>query len=119
MKNIVRLGQSQFRKVLIDKYQKCIITDNDCIKELSASHIVPYAVTNNNDINNGLLLAEQIHRTFDIFYWTINPNTLKVEINRNVFNVGTIKNYENKRIKLELNQCIYNNLLWHYTRFKK
>lgn len=116
-----RLNQSEFRKLLFNKFNdKCIITEETCNEELTAAHIVPISEDENYDLDNGLLLRETVHRTFDKFKWSINPNTSIIEINKNV-NVGEIKQYANKKIELDLenNKLLKSNLMWHYLQFKE
>jgi hypothetical protein len=111
-----RLDQDSFRKELIKKYNRCIISNSIDI-ECEACHIVPYAICKNFDIDNSLLLSSDLHKTFDKYYWSINPNTLKVEINKNINDCGKIKKYEDKTINIKLNNNLYNNLLYHYNIF--
>ena len=113
-----RLDQNSFRKELIKKYNKCLISDSIDI-ECEACHIIPYSICKNFDIDNGLLLSSDLHKTFDKYYWSINPNTLKIEINKNINDCGKIKKYENVQINLNVNNNIYNNLLYHYNIFIK
>jgi predicted restriction endonuclease len=111
-----RLNQTEFRKNIIEKYGKCIITGITCTDELAAAHIVPISNEENYDIDNGLLLTESIHKTFDKFKWTINPDTMRIEINNN-FDVGTIKKYEGNNIEINISSELKNNLRWHYNMF--
>ena len=46
--------------------KKCIVTNDNCVRELTACHIIPIKENENYDIDNGLLLKESIHRTFDV-----------------------------------------------------
>jgi len=39
---------------------------------------ISYSICKNFDINNCLLLSSNLHKTFDKYYWSINPNTLNV-----------------------------------------
>ena len=105
-----RLDQDSFRKELIKKYNKCIISDSIDI-ECEACHIIPYSICKNFDINNGLLLSSDLHKTFDKYLWSINPNTLKVEINKNINDCGKIKKYEDTKVNIKINTDLYNNLL--------
>lgn len=115
----IRLQQKKFRELLIEKYNlKCIISDNDCIDELKVAHIVPIADEESYDIDNGLLLTSTLYDTYDKFLWSINPDTLQIEIN-NKKNVGQIKNYNNKKINLQINDDLKNNLSYHYQLFLK
>lgn len=64
-----RVGQGVFRRQLLEKYLfRCIVTGIDNRKVLVASHIKPWAVSNNFeriDVNNGLLLSANLDRLFD------------------------------------------------------
>ena len=112
-----RIGQEEFRKNLIEKFGgKCILTGVNCLAELTACHIVPVSENENYDVDNGLLLTENLHRTFDRFIWSINPNTMKVEVNDNE-NIGTIKDYKDNTVLLEITPNLYINLLYHYNKF--
>ena len=108
-----RLDQDTFRKELIKKYNRCIISNSIDI-ECEACHIIPYSICKNFDIDNGLLLSSDLHKTFDKYCWSINPKTLKVEINKNINDCGKIKKYEDTTVNIKLNNRLYNNLLYHY-----
>lgn len=64
-----RKGQGIFRKKLEEKYNnKCIITGLDISKALIASHIKPWAISNNEErlsVDNGLFLSATFDRLFD------------------------------------------------------
>jgi len=116
-----RLNQEEFRNLLLNKYKKCIITDNDCIDELEACHIIEYKDCGNCDVNNGL--ERNIHSTFDKNLWCIKPDistyTCVIEI-KNDHN-GTITKYKDVKIDLpiSINNELYNNLLLRYNNFLK
>ena len=65
-----RVGQGTFRQRILRKYDsRCIITGIDCTRLLLASHIKPWAVSNNSerlDVENGLCLSASYDRLFDI-----------------------------------------------------
>ena len=111
----IRLEQSDFRSLLIYKYNKCIVTSETCITALEACHIIPVAHDGSYNINNGLLLSADIHKTFDAYYWSINPNTLKIETSN--IDIGRIKNYTNHKVDLSINDTLYHNLSHHYNYF--
>lgn len=73
-----RIGQGQFRKSLIEKYDgKCIVTRIDNIKLLFASHIKPWAICDNDsriDVENGLLLSANFDCMFDCGLITFDNN---------------------------------------------
>lgn len=129
-----RLHQDIFRKELIKKYNRCIISNSIDI-ECEACHIIPYSICKSFDVDNGLLLSSDLHKTFDKYYWSINPGTdsfyksssrvspsadlLKIEINEYINDCGKIKNYENTKVNIKLNSDLYKNLLYHYNEFIK
>ena len=117
--NKKRLGQVEFRKLLLKKFNnKCIVTNETCQDELTASHIIPIHEDESYDIDNGLILSETLHRTFDKYKWSINPDTLKIVIDPRQ-NVGSIKKYQNKKLDLVMNEHLYNNISHHYNNFIK
>lgn len=64
-----RIGQGKFRESLLKKYNgKCVVTGIDLSKLLIASHIKPWAVSENNERlspENGILLSANFDRLFD------------------------------------------------------
>ena len=115
-KSRVRLSQKEFRKELLKKFNKCIITNEDCIEELEACHLIPINEKESYNINNGIILTSNLHKTFDKYLWSINPNTLTIEINNNK-NVGNIKKYVGNKVNIKLNDELFNNLNYHYINF--
>jgi predicted restriction endonuclease len=114
-----RLNQKEFRESILKKYNNmCVVSNNDCIVELTAAHIIPVSEEDNYEEDNGLLLTETLHKTFDKYYWSINPNTMKIEINTNV-NVGQIKQYNGMRLQLDMNSIMKSKIIWHYNMFLK
>jgi hypothetical protein len=120
IESVQREGQAKFRAELLDVYnKKCAITDCDVEAALDAAHISPYLGPQSNRIANGLLLRSDIHKLFDQYLISINPNTNRIVISSNLLNTC----YE------ELNQKIVNFpqalsfhpsrqvLEWHYNSF--
>ena len=64
-----RIGQGQYRKNILNKYNgRCIVTGIDIPKLLIASHIKPWSISANEeriDTDNGLLLSANMDRLFD------------------------------------------------------
>ena len=113
-----RMEQSEFRKNIIKKFNhKCIVTGQSCLDELEAAHIIPVSENENYDLDNGLLLSANIHKTFDKYLWSINPDTLMIEIKSDK-NVGTINAYINKPIDIIMTKKLYQNLSIHYNIYK-
>lgn len=64
----VRVGHDKFRNSLINNLKKCPITHINDTKLLIASHIKPWALSNNEerlDVNNGFLLSPLFDKLFD------------------------------------------------------
>ena len=115
----VRFGQKQFRKEILKKFNyKCIISDNDCIDELKACHIVPVSNEESYDIDNGLLLTSTLHDTMDKYLWAIDPETLEINIHPTK-NVGQIKKYDKNKININLNPDLKANLKIHWDNFSQ
>jgi len=113
-----RLNQTEFRKEILKKFNyACIISGETCQDELTAAHIIPISDNENYDVDNGLLLRENLHKTFDNYKWSINPETLIVEIKLGV-NVGQIKEFVGKQLNLGHNTNMKKNLIEHYKKFK-
>lgn len=76
---VQRQGQPEFRGKLIEAYDgKCAITGFDVKESLEAAHIVPYLGADTNHLSNGLLLRADLHTLFDLFLFTIDPQSLVV-----------------------------------------
>ncbi len=76
-----RVGQGDFRKSLIKKYDgKCVVTGIDLTKLLIASHIKPWRISDNKErlsSENGLLLNANLDKLFDSGLITfLNDGTL-------------------------------------------
>lgn len=113
--NEKRLNQINFRDEIINNYSKCIITNNECLDELEACHIIELNNGGTYDINNGLLIEKNLHATFDKYLWCINPDTLKIEVKEGHY--GSIKKYEGKMVNITMNPYLYINMLNRYQLF--
>jgi predicted restriction endonuclease len=112
-----RLTQEEFREKLINLYGRCIITGNKCLKELQACHIIPVQNEGKYDIDNGLLMNNGIHQSFDNYMWSINPETLEIET-RDDYD-GSIIMYGYKMVNIDKNnKNLIKNIEWHYKQFK-
>lgn len=71
-----RIGQGEFRKKLINKWnKKCSISNCELLEILIASHIKPWKFSNNLerlDENNGLLLSPTYDKLFDKGFISFN-----------------------------------------------
>jgi putative restriction endonuclease len=76
-----RQGQPAFRRRLLQNYQgKCAITGCNLPQVLEAAHIYPYQGEPTNHPSNGILLRADLHTLFDLYFITIDDETLKVII---------------------------------------
>lgn len=112
--------QNEYRTRIKNRYTKCIISDMfDDICE--AAHIIPFTDSNDKecfDINNGILLNRILHKLFDNFDISINPESLNVEIKKTCRNYEFIKMYDNKHIKILSNYPkTIEYLRQHYEKF--
>lgn len=63
-----RLGQSKFRKELLEAYDNtCAVTGSRVLEILEAAHIEPYDGAHTSVVNNGILLRSDIHDLFDLY----------------------------------------------------
>ncbi|MDP5031895.1 HNH endonuclease [Paraglaciecola sp.] len=81
----LRLGQTEFRSALINNYNShCCITNCSEIAVLDAAHIRPYSGLHSNTLDNGLLLRSDIHKLYDRFLLSIEPEALTVRLSKNI-----------------------------------
>lgn len=90
--------------------------ENDPL-ECEVAHIKPLYEKYDYSIDNSLLLTSSIHKTFDNYLWSINPDTMKIECKYPDKKL-TINNYNNKKINIEnISQKLKDNLNIHYQKF--
>ena len=100
----IRIGQSKFRKLLLENLKKCPITGISDKRLLLASHIKPWAFSDNNeriDPNNGFLFSPLFDKMFDC-------GLITFEFNKKMIFSPSLK--KDDVIKLSLEEKIYNNL---------
>jgi HNH endonuclease len=84
---VQREGQDQFRSSLLKAYsQKCCISNCQVLEVLEAAHIVPYSGIKSNHVQNGLLLRADLHKLFDNYLMSIEPNSFKLKVHKNLKN---------------------------------
>ena len=108
--------QNIYRMAIIQRYNKCIISNYD-EEVCEASHIIPFSEIHNFDINNGLLLNNILHKLFDKYYWSITPDLIVIT-NHNKYNF--LSEYNGKKIEILQNYPITREYLKiHYNEFLK
>jgi hypothetical protein len=110
-----RFYQKKLRKESLNMYNnKCIISDNKEDILLEVAHIVPVSECDNNsekgDVYNTLLLWVDIHRFFDKYLISINPETGIV-----ITNCDYLKQFNGKYIVLNNKTQKY--MKQHYNKF--
>lgn len=74
---VVRESQNRFRQLLLDAYaDTCAITKYDARAALDGAHILPFMGRSSDTARNGLLLRSDVHRLFDGFLLTVNPDDM-------------------------------------------
>ncbi len=111
-----RKDQYSFKKDLIDRYKRCIITrasENVC----EACHIIPYSKCEDKDkynVNNGLLFRADFHKLFDNGHLKIDPITLQMNFSNEIMNdefMQEYKKYDGKKINIhEKSICFLNKM---------
>lgn len=120
-----RIGQEKYRKKLLKIFcHKCCVSESTY--SLEACHIKQHGLCLKEmdnkslyDIHNGLILRSDLHKLFDDYLLSINPNTLKVVINNELLksNSELIK-YSGKYLKfLENNKKRLEYFKVHYENF--
>ena len=70
-----RLGQSTFRVVVTDAYERrCAVSRERTLPVLQAAHVRPVTEGGTHALSNGLLLRSDIHTLFDRGYVTVEPD---------------------------------------------
>lgn len=110
----IKLCYTDFKNELITKFQKCIISNSNCLLEIDACEIMTHS-KEEYLLNNGLLLKKNLCATFNKHLWSINPNTLRINIKHN--NVGEIEYYDDTQVEIFIDNELYLNLLEHYNIF--
>ncbi|MGP4994035.1 HNH endonuclease [Glutamicibacter ardleyensis] len=81
----VREGQKEFRDQTLRSFnQTCSVTECTTVEILEAAHITPYMGRHSNLISNSLCLAADIHKLFDKYLLSVNPESLKIELSPTV-----------------------------------
>lgn len=112
-----RLGQATFRKNVITFYKTCIISQDDYL-QCQACHIIEYSKTQNNSLENGLLLNYNNHNLFDkyLMCFKFNKNLnethdeYEVILNEKIKNNENFKNYhfmDKKKVKIYTKSKLY------------
>jgi hypothetical protein len=103
----VRLGQGSFRKKLVEKWGKCMLTKCPDKEFLIASHIKPWHKCKPGehlDTNNGLLLSVHMDALFDKGYISFDVNgqiMISEYLNQNVATIMGVRPHMKIELSLE------------------
>ena len=110
--------QQKLREECLDRYDyTCVISGEKKKKSVETCHIKGVSECNKKekkDIENTLLLSRDIHKYFDEYQITINPETCKVEVKDDDDNEWLMK-YDGKDIELTKKNKKY--LEHHYEKY--
>lgn len=108
----IRRDQDTFRKELIERYKKCIITN--AIEEIcEACHIIPHSICEEKDkynVNNGILLRSDFHKLFDKGLLNIDFENSIIILSQKIMqdeNMIDYHKYQNKKINIHKNSIFY------------
>lgn len=115
----IRNDQNNFRDKII-KRDKCCVLSNKHISECEAAHIVPVYISSNYDPDNGILLSASLHKNYDANLWSINPDTLMVELNEDKIKDEYFKctKYKDMLLNIQPNEKMIYYLRKRYNLFK-
>jgi len=120
-----RFYQQKLRNITLQKYNnKCIISGVDRILCLEVAHIKPVAdcsVPEKMDPENVLLLWIDLHKYFDNYSFSINPEKYVVTVchNHNITNeeYNWLKQYDGLQLDKNVFSKSYKYFVYHYKIF--
>jgi hypothetical protein len=117
-----RFYQQKLRKESLEFYNnKCVISNTKRSVCLEIAHIKPVSGCENikekKDVENTFVLWIDLHKYFDNYSFSINPQTCLLEIKNNCEDYDFLKQYNNLKLNLTEKNKFY--LQHHYDRFLK
>lgn len=114
-------NQRSDHKFIVDVKQrydnKCIIS-NCPLYVCQICHIKTFAECSYDekyDVNNGIILRNDLHCLFDRHMLKINPNTLCIELDKNILSdITMIEYHKYNNMKVNIHKCSYKYLTVHY-----
>lgn len=108
--------QKLFRTHVLQQFSgKCVVTGCEIEELLEAALIIPSKEGGYNT-SNGLCLRSDFCLTFNKYLWSINPQTMQIEMQEKLLKYEEYKLFNNKKIECSISQ---NYLAQHYHKFKK
>jgi len=117
-----RFYQQKLRKESLKFYDnKCVISGVDRKICLEIAHIKPVCKCDNIkdkiDIENTFVLWIDLHKYFDNYSLSINPNTSKIEIKKDCDDYEWLKSYDDKQLNMTEKNKMF--LQHHYEIYKQ
>lgn len=82
---VVRTGQRDFRALIWQRYGgTCCVTGCSIERLVEAAHIIPYRGAQTDEQDNGLLLRVDIHRLFDDYLVSVDPERLLLVVSQSI-----------------------------------
>jgi hypothetical protein len=79
-----RRDQQKFKRAVLDRDGRCVISRERTEAALEAAHIIPAKAKGNENEHNGILLRADLHALFDAQKFHINPRGKVVSISRDL-----------------------------------
>ncbi len=116
-----RTYQKQLRKDALNKYsRKCVISGQNKERLLEVAHIKPVKDCDNidekKDVNNTLLLWLDLHKYFDHYAFSINPDNFTIEVDNSKDDNLWLMKY-NKMVLCDINDEMTKYIKHHYSIF--
>uniref|UniRef100_UPI0025F270AB HNH endonuclease n=1 Tax=unclassified Thalassolituus TaxID=2624967 RepID=UPI0025F270AB len=116
---VLRIGQKEFRDLVVRRYSgQCCFTGCTEAAVLEAAHIMPYMGDHSNLIDNGLLLRVDLHRLFDRFLISVNPDDLSLAISKNIHD-AYYQSLSGRSLSITVTNLTRQFLKRHYDTFMK
>jgi hypothetical protein len=95
-----RPDQGEFRKQLLQAYERCAISGYDVAGALIAAHIKPFIRSQEQKLENGLLLRADLHMLFDTGLITVCERKGKyvVKVSETISRSGYFKEFNGKQL---------------------
>ncbi|MGH1286535.1 HNH endonuclease [Bacillus toyonensis] len=110
-----RIGQSTFKKALLDIEKKCKLCGISDERFLLASHIKPWSQSNNQerlDVNNGLLLCPNHDASFDKGYISFKDDGT-IMISESLDEATKVLLNINDKLRVQINEVQQQHMKWH------
>lgn len=117
---VIRENQKSFRRRVLENYNgTCCVTGTQTQPILEAAHVIPYSGPKSDIIENSLCLRVDIHRLFDLFLLTINPESKKIIVSSVLGHDGYYNQFSENTMKEGKIKVSGDLLSYHYESFKR